>query len=129
MIRLPLTLLLIAAAGIAGCTSSSEPDFCRDHHLFHAEHADEIGVLTIELAADNTLEKNLLLPDGTNVADSDNELFDLTFEDDGRLRQIDVLAFDLMPELDEVEVTMTTPVTRKHFVINRQCQSPVFRID
>ena len=129
MTRLPPIVLISAVFSIVGCTGSSEPDFCRDHYLFHAEHADKVGVLTIELAADDTLDKSLLLPDGTTVTDSDDTLFDLTFESDGRLRQIDVLAFDLMPDLDELEVTMTTPATRKHFVISRRCPNPVFRID
>ena len=114
---------------MVGCSSSSEPDFCRDHHLFHGEHADEVGVLNIDLAADDTLQKNLLLPDGTTVEDPDDELFGLTIESDGRLRQIDVFAFDLMPDLDELEVSMTTPVTGKRFVISRRCPNPLFRID
>lgn len=120
---------VFAAICLAGCTGGSEPEFCRDHHLFHADHADDIGMLTIELAADDTLQKILRLPNGTTLTDPDDELFGLTFRDDGRLRQIEVFAFDQMPELDEIEVTMTTPVTRKRFAINRQCPNPVFRLD
>jgi hypothetical protein len=57
----------------------------------------------------------------------------MTFEsqcgEDNRLRQLDIALFDLLPNLDEVEVSMTTPATQKRFAINRQCDAPIFRLD
>ena len=48
---------------------------------------------------------------------------------DNKIGQIDILLFELLPALDEVEVTVTTPVTQKHFAINRQCDSAIFRLE
>ncbi len=45
-----------------------------------------------------------------------------------RIGQIDVLLFDVLPEIDEVEVQITTPATGKHFAISRQCDSAIFRL-
>ncbi len=48
---------------------------------------------------------------------------------DNKIGQIDVLLFETLAALDEVEVTVTTPVTQKHFAINRQCDSAIFRLE
>ncbi len=48
---------------------------------------------------------------------------------DNKIGQLDILLFEILPALDEVEVTITTPVTQKHFVINRHCSSAIFRIE
>ncbi len=44
-----------------------------------------------------------------------------------RIKQVDVLLFDVVEELDEIEVHVATPATQKHFAINRQCDSAIFR--
>ena len=48
---------------------------------------------------------------------------------DNKIGQIDILLFETLTALDEVEVTVTTPVTQKRFVINRQCDSAIFRFE
>lgn len=48
---------------------------------------------------------------------------------DNKLSQVDVLLFDSLPELNEVEVSVVTPATQKNFVINRQCESAIFRVE
>lgn len=48
---------------------------------------------------------------------------------DNKIGQLDILLFDTLAALDEVEVTVTTPVTQKRFVINRQCDSAIFRLE
>ncbi len=48
---------------------------------------------------------------------------------DNKIGEIDILLFEMLPALDEVEVTVTTPVTQKRFVINRQCDSAIFRFE
>ncbi len=48
---------------------------------------------------------------------------------DNKIGQLDILLFETLPALDEVEVTVTTPVTQKHFAINRQCDSAIFRLE
>ncbi len=48
---------------------------------------------------------------------------------DNQIGQLDFLLFETLAALDEVEVTVTTPVTQKHFAINRQCDSAIFRLE
>ena len=48
---------------------------------------------------------------------------------DNKIGQLDIVLFDRLPLLDEVEVIVTTPVTQKHFAINRQCDSAIFRLE
>jgi Protein of unknown function (DUF2796) len=47
---------------------------------------------------------------------------------DNKLGQIDIKLFDVLPQLDEMEVNITTPATAKHFAISRQCSQPIFRL-
>jgi hypothetical protein len=49
--------------------------------------------------------------------------------EDNKLGQVDVLLFDSLPSLNEVEVSVVTPATQKQFVINRQCESAIFRVE
>ena len=147
--------LLVAFLCVGACSQSEGNDYCRNHYQFHAAHIDDIGRLTVDLTSDGVLSRRLELPNGivdgelpdgifglqteiecttTDVAvDSSNSGLVAKFEsqcgEGNRLRQLDVSIFDLFPELDEIEVMMTTPVTQKRFVINRQCAAPVFRLD
>ena len=56
----------------------------------------------------------------------------LTFESqctaDAKINQVDITLFDNMPQLDEIEATIVTPATRKHFAISRQCDGAIFRL-
>lgn len=47
---------------------------------------------------------------------------------DNRLKQVDVSLLDVIPELEEIEVNVTTEATAKHFAISRQCSSAIFRL-
>ncbi len=48
---------------------------------------------------------------------------------DNKIGQLDVKLFESLPMIDEIEVTVTTPVTQKHFAISRQCESAIFRLN
>jgi hypothetical protein len=48
---------------------------------------------------------------------------------DNKLGQLEINIFDAMPELEEIEVIVTTSATSKRFAINRQCDSAIFRLD
>lgn len=48
---------------------------------------------------------------------------------DNKVEQVDVALFDTLPELDEIEVLVTTPATAKRFAISRQCDHALFRLD
>lgn len=140
---------------IVACTRSAEPDYCRDHHLVHREHSDRVATLDIVLSDEGLLTKELMIPvadgDSASIGDTfamqadegcsatesdvrrDNVGVHATYTSDcgtgNRLRQIDVSIFEQLPDLEELEVTMTTPATQKHFVISRQCDRPIFRLE
>jgi hypothetical protein len=46
-----------------------------------------------------------------------------------RIGQLNIALFDAVPEIDELEIRVTTPAVGKHFVINRQCSAPIFRFE
>ena len=48
---------------------------------------------------------------------------------DNQLGQLDITLFDSIPELDEIDVLVTTPAAEKRFAISRQCESAIFRVD
>ncbi len=45
-----------------------------------------------------------------------------------KIGQLDILLFESLAAVDEVETVVRTPATRKKFAINRQCKSPIFRL-
>ena len=150
-----LTVLLLSA-----CVKEDAPDFCKNHALFHAEHADASAELSIFIAELGQVNADLFLPNAglgktsidvgqaTHVFTLESEQscsFDsgrsATSRDgvrwsyaaecgaDNKLGQINVLLFDAIPDLDEVLVHVTTPVTEKHFAIHRQCSAALFRLE
>jgi hypothetical protein len=46
-----------------------------------------------------------------------------------RIGQLNIALFDEVPEIAELEIRVTTPAVGKHFVINRQCNAPIFRFE
>ena len=48
---------------------------------------------------------------------------------DNKIGQLDVVLFDTLAALEELEVHVVTPVTQKRFAISRQCESAIFRLD
>ena len=49
--------------------------------------------------------------------------------ENNKIEQVDVALLDTLAELDEIEVEVTTPATKKHFAISRQCDHPLFRLN
>ena len=48
---------------------------------------------------------------------------------DNKIGQLDIVLFDTLTSLDEIEVNVVTPATQKRFAISRQCESAIFRLD
>ena len=61
------------------------------------------------------------------------ESLDARFEShcgtNNRLKQVDVTLLDVVAELEEIEVAITTEATSKRFAISRQCPAAIFRLD
>ena len=159
-------MLLVTCMLLHACTENNAGDYCQNHYLFHQNHGDTIGLLTINLPEDGRVASDLKLPvsifEGSNrlgelkdyLQQADNiytlntaqqcEAASSTVSTQGRtinasfesrcgegnkIGQVDVLLFNSLPELEEVEVLITTPATSKHFAISRQCSAAIFRLD
>ncbi|HNP64613.1 MAG TPA: hypothetical protein PKH39_11825 [Woeseiaceae bacterium] len=44
------------------------------------------------------------------------------------IKRVSVTILESVAEIEEVEVTINTPATSKHFAISRQCSAPIFRL-
>lgn len=49
--------------------------------------------------------------------------------ENNKLGQLDFALFDTVPELDEIDVVVTTAAVSKHFLISRQCDNAIFPLD
>ncbi len=45
-----------------------------------------------------------------------------------KIGQLDILLFESLAAVDEVETVVKTPAARKQFAISRQCESAIFRL-
>lgn len=156
-------LLLVVALGaiVSACTPDNDVDYCRDHYLYHADHLEGLGRLSISLSEDGVLSSDLLLPE-TSISDAAVDALQnvgsvyrlqtsractsatsdvrrqgsailASYESqcgtDNKIGQLDVVLFDNLASLEELEVVVKTPVTQKRFAISRQCDSAIFRLD
>ena len=156
-----LSLILLFCIVVSACSGEEEIDYCKDHYLIHAEHQDELGMLTITMMDDGTLSSVLTLPASaltegldeqlensqsvyslqtaqdcavaTTAVRRENRKLIATYESncgtDNKIGQLDVVLFDTLTSIEELEVNVITPVTQKHFAISRQCDSAIFRLD
>lgn len=151
------SLLVLAVTGIAvsACTQSDGADYCVDHRLVHGDHAESVARLLVDFGSDGRVTRELRLPAGFPDTGVDGDLFDLqadsacttpapmivrngsgtvvTSESEcgagNAYRELDVSVFDRLPDLDELEVLVSTPVTSKRFAISRSCARPIFRLN
>ena len=156
-----LLFILFCCMGFAACTTEDGVDYCKEHYLYHSEHLDSLGTLSISMTDDGRLTSELTLPASFSAEGLDEQLQNVgsvyslqtvrdcaaatssfgrqnneliaTYESqcglDNKIGQLDVLLFDTLASLEELEVDVVTPVTQKHFAINRQCESAIFRLD
>jgi len=58
--RVILTSLLLTVS--AGCVQDEAPDFCKNHYLFHAEHAAASARLNITMSDNGDIQSVLAMP-------------------------------------------------------------------
>lgn len=103
------------------------------------------GSLALDFPNNSSLQQTLLGSENIYQIDSAGECSNaivtqstgpgtpvLTFESQctagAKINQVDIALFDTLPELDEIEATIKTPATRKHFAISRQCEGAIYRL-
>lgn len=103
------------------------------------------GDLAVAYETDSGLQQTLL--DSANIyqIDSAGECTDavvtqsndlgspvLTFKSQctagAKINQVDIALFNTISALDEIEATIQTSATRKHFAISRQCEGAIYRL-
>ncbi|HNP34780.1 MAG TPA: hypothetical protein PKK10_02900 [Woeseiaceae bacterium] len=69
---------------------------------------------------------------GESTVDNSGERLVLTYKTvcgaGNRITAVNVTVFDLLPDLDEMLVSVSTTATEKTFAISRQCPNPIFRL-
>jgi hypothetical protein len=155
-------LFSLVCLALGACAQEEAPEFCTDHALFHADHAESNAAMLVTMTVDGRVQSQLQIPragidenrtrrvlqDAGSVYTLQTEsecglpIIDLRTSDDmivatytsecgadNKLGQVDVQLFETLPGLDEIEVSVVTPVTQKYFAINRQCASAIFRLE
>ncbi|MCV6604071.1 MAG: hypothetical protein OIF34_02125 [Porticoccaceae bacterium] len=144
---------------LAGCGPDEKSNaLCDNHGAIHSSHRHQIALLSMDYRENGELHAQLQLPDKDSLQallQNPESLFALSHASDCTLQHSTVGAqgdhllgtyrFQCPPEVplkgvntrllemtnqvDEIEATIKTPATRKHFVIHRDCPKPIFHLD
>lgn len=104
-----------------------EDSFTADQKL------DQLALMLQQNQAAYSLETETVCETGTSNVELTpvglSALFESSCGESNRLKQVNVTLLDLIPELEEIEVEVTTQATFKRFAISRQCESAIFRLE
>lgn len=148
------SVLLWGMSLLGGCGGEVDDSFCASHGSEHRQHRDQQAQLVITYAANGDMAVQLGLPGELAVLPLQQPADILTLpgqctvgamqrsQEPGALvlgftahcqkmqpESLSVALLDEHPQLQEIEVTMTTPAVRKHFVVHRDCERAMFNID
>jgi len=154
-----LVLLSVGiSALLVGCGDKQEASFCKSHAKEHQIHQSDITQIEINYSEQGLIvaqvkvaKENVqrdVLSNMANIIDvkavraCTNESVDIKEAGnyyqasyslncglDNKLKKVSVLVLDNLKTVEEVEVAISTPSSSKHFVLNRQCDSPIFNIN
>ncbi len=139
---------------LSACGRQADEGFCATHGQSHWQHRDQQPSLVVGYEQSGRLAVALALPTSESnhssvVSAADilalpahckaGELKPETQGEQTLLRfdadcgeelpaQLSVPLLQNAPELDEVEVSMTTPAVHKHFVVHRDCERAIFNL-
>lgn len=144
-------------AVMTGCDDEVRNPLCSDHKTLHQQHLDSIATMVVKYADDGNFTAQLTMPKATaSLGDlkevdkviqleAQQKCESLTAQIDEQLRQtqgnytfacgadnklakVTVNVLENFPTIEEVEVRVETPAVNKHFVLNRQCERPLFNL-
>lgn len=154
-----LVLLSIGiSALLIGCGEKEEISFCKSHAKEHQKHQTDITQINIDYSEQGLIvakvkvvqehAKQEVLANMANIIDvkadrackvgsvdieKEDVYYQATYSQDcgldNKLKKVSVLVLDNFTTIDEVEVDISTPSSSKHFVLNRQCDSPIFNVN
>jgi hypothetical protein len=94
---------------------------------------EQLALILQQNQAAYSLETETVCEQGKATVEVSQEGLSAWFEsscgESNRLKQVNVTLLDLIPELEEIEVEVTTQATFKRFAISRQCESAIFRLE
>lgn len=143
---------------LVGCDEKEEISFCKSHAKQHKNHQSEVTQIDIDYSDQGLIVANIkvaqaharqnVLLNMANIIDvkavkaCTNGSVDIKEEGnyyqarysldcglDNKLNKVSVLVLENFITIDEVEVDISTPSSRKHFVLSRQCDSPIFNVN
>jgi len=146
--------VLLGLLLLGGCGREVDRSFCASHGGKHWQHREQQAQLLIDYAEDGDMGVQLILPGELAAVSLANPGDILTLpehcESGALLREseagMQVLRFDarcgdVLPEslsvpllgkrleIQELEVSMSTPAVRKYFVVHQDCERAIFNID
>lgn len=145
--------LLLTAALLVGCGQQSDSSFCATYSNTHWEQRTEIPRLQIEYTRDGAVIVQLTLPPQMALGMAtvpDDILLLPNYCEVGELQRygqtgeqvmefkaqcgelqpksLDVPLLQTQEKISEIEVSMSTPAVRKHFIVHRKCDRALFNI-
>lgn len=142
---------------LLGCGEKSADSFCKSHAKEHNLHRSDITQVNIVYSEEGHIIAELKIAQQhaqyqvlANMADNievkaeractsnavDIEAVGMYYQAryslncglENKLQKVSVLVLDNFQAIDEVEVSIVTPSSSKHFVLSRQCDNPIFNL-
>ncbi len=151
----PNIFSLVVILLTVSCSKKNNDEWCNNHKSLHPEHLESVAKVNIEYALSGLLIAQIKvlksaveysqLKDVEQIiivtADKSCNNMPAIIIDDGnswlakytidcgvnnKLAEVSVALLDHFVKINEVEASIKTPAASKHFVLSRQCSSPIF---
>jgi hypothetical protein len=142
---------------VTGCNDKVHNSLCTDHKTLHQQHLDSVTTLLVQYTEGGNFTAQLSMPlaassialitDVSRVIQLEAQLncqslspevdeqskriearYTFACGLDNKLDKVTVKIMENFPTVEEVEVWVETPAVNKHFVLNRQCERPIFNL-
>ncbi|MBV1909188.1 MAG: hypothetical protein KUG78_07680 [Kangiellaceae bacterium] len=142
---------------LVGCGEKSENKFCTVHRDVHQQHQNNVTTVdvsyletgrllaTVEVPITQISETELNQHDKVLRVDAEQECYFVSLnigEQKGvfeakyhvecgmgnRLKKVTISLLENFSQIDEIEAFIDTPASKKHFILSRQCDGPIFNI-
>lgn len=152
-----LVVTLALMTQLAACGDENTNTWCDNHNSVHQDHLDSITLVKVLYSENGDLRGTVTVPqtDATEMSLSKTEdIFNISAASscyyqpakvaasnkkwqaeykiecgtNNKLESVSIAVLENFPAVSEIEVYIETPATKKHFVLNRQCERPIFML-
>ncbi|MBL4630133.1 MAG: hypothetical protein JKY14_02905 [Paraglaciecola sp.] len=142
---------------LAGCGEQEIDSFCKNHGKEHQLHRNNItqikidyseqGQIVAQVKVEQAHAQRQMLAKMAHIIDvkadktcttgaidikEEGKYYQASYTLDcgveNKLNKVTVLVLDNFKTIEEIEVAISTPSSSKHFVLSRQCDSPIFNL-